>query len=78
MDRQLLNHALAKLRVGDSITDSELSELVKFYTRLEADLGSLSRHRDPGFGLAYSSVLRDLQTVTSFQDARKRHKKSGF
>lgn len=67
-----INKALSKHSIGDGLTDGELSTLTDLFTRMESDLGRLSRHYNAGFGLAHKAALRELQVLESFRDARER------
>ena len=70
-----LNAALKKLSYGDGLTDAELAVVLELFERLEYDLGTLTRHFDPSYGLAHKAVMRETQALHGFLQAREDHRK---
>lgn len=67
-----LNKALAKLSVGDGLTDDELGDTFALFERLEYDLETLALHFEPGFKLALDRVRNEKRRLEGFISNRSR------
>lgn len=66
---KLSKNIVAKINVGDGLTDEELRSAIKFYSNLEESLLCLGKE----FNLARAPVSHTLYSLESFWAARKRH-----
>lgn len=69
MNTQVIEDALAKLKVGDGLTDAELAPLTEFLAATEASLRLLG----PEFTLAHREVAHWKRCCDSYARSRAEH-----
>jgi hypothetical protein len=60
---------IKKYKIGDGVTDSELDQLIEFFTTLEKSLQLMGPH----FHHAWKEVFWDSKNCNSYKQARERN-----
>lgn len=71
MDNTFVSESYKKFRKGDSISDDELSALIKNHKQLLKNIDELNDRR---FDLFRNQLRWDLNSFEGFQEARKNRK----